>query len=645
MRRHARTSTCSRSRWTRSRRGWARTRSSWGWPASESLLVAANRGTKFGRVLLTLHGRGRPRRRSGSGFARRASRSCTACAPRWWRSAGPAGGSGGSDRPERREAPVGARRRRAGPDPVGASEPRRAGALRRPARARAEWPRRRGRRRRRGRAARLPGGDEGRRPGRGPQVGGGLVADGRRRPRAVSGAFDRLVARAAAERDPGRGVLVEATASGVEVICGMRRDPAFGPVVLLGVGGTLTEVLHDVAVRVAPASPEDLEEMPDECAVGRCCDAAGGGPRRAAADVVAALARLALDHPEIAEVDVNPLFVGPRRARGRGRARRLEPTPRPWRREGEANMSEPIEACLRIRVGSEDAHYGTIAAGAFVMQLFGDLATEITVRRDGDEGLLRAYETRRVPGAGPARRLPGVPGDAGPRGPHVADVRGRGLEGDRRPGRTSAESAADVLEEPRPGGEGDRHHGGPAAPPADGLTRIPCPAIECNRPERTRVRRASRTFSKLPLVLDPADLDGRGRGHRGGAHRRDGLAPSRRPVRPARHPARPTRAGGSPASMPNMDVGRRSVRGADGGRLRRRRRRCPRDQARQPRRHPQGRGGRDLRGGRRADRSWAATIRSPTPTWAPWPTHVAPARAGAGALRRARGQRRRGLRA
>ena len=51
-----------------------------------------------------------------------------------------------------------------------------------------------------------------------------------------------------------------------------------------------------------------------------------------------------------------------------------------------------IEASLRIRVGSEDAHYGTIAAGAYVMQLFGDLATEITVRRDGDEGLLRAYD-------------------------------------------------------------------------------------------------------------------------------------------------------------------------------------------------------------------------------------------------------------
>jgi 3-aminobutyryl-CoA ammonia-lyase len=56
-------------------------------------------------------------------------------------------------------------------------------------------------------------------------------------------------------------------------------------------------------------------------------------------------------------------------------------------------MTDTIEASLRLRVGSEDAHYGTIAAGAFVMQLFGDLATEITVRRDGDEGLLRAYES------------------------------------------------------------------------------------------------------------------------------------------------------------------------------------------------------------------------------------------------------------
>jgi 3-aminobutyryl-CoA ammonia-lyase len=106
-----------------------------------------------------------------------------------------------------------------------------------------------------------------------------------------------------------------------------------------------------------------------------------------------------------------------------------------------------IEAYLRVRVGSEDAHYGTIAAGAFVMQLFGDLATEITVRRDGDEGLLRAYES--VEFLAPVR-----PGD-------FLECRAKLI----REGRTSrtfeaqawkvlatrqdlGESAADVLDEP-----------------------------------------------------------------------------------------------------------------------------------------------------------------------------------------------------
>ena len=108
--------------------------------------------------------------------------------------------------------------------------------------------------------------------------------------------------------------------------------------------------------------------------------------------------------------------------------------------------TQPIEAYLRLRVGSEDAHYGTIAAGAFVMQLFGDLATEITVRRDGDEGLLRAYE-------GVEFLAPVLPGD-------FLECRARLV----REGRTSrtfeaeawkvittrqdvSESAADVLEE------------------------------------------------------------------------------------------------------------------------------------------------------------------------------------------------------
>ena len=51
------------------------------------------------------------------------------------------------------------------------------------------------------------------------------------------------------------------------------------------------------------------------------------------------------------------------------------------------------EVKLRVRISSGDAHYaGNLVDGAHIMQLFGDVATELTIRYDGDEGLLRAYE-------------------------------------------------------------------------------------------------------------------------------------------------------------------------------------------------------------------------------------------------------------
>ncbi len=51
------------------------------------------------------------------------------------------------------------------------------------------------------------------------------------------------------------------------------------------------------------------------------------------------------------------------------------------------------EAKLRIRMSSRDAHYaGNLVDGARILNLFGDLATELTIRYDGDEGLLRAYD-------------------------------------------------------------------------------------------------------------------------------------------------------------------------------------------------------------------------------------------------------------
>ncbi len=120
--------------------------------------------------------------------------------------------------------------------------------------------------------------------------------------------YRELVERATANGQHPRGALVQETARGIEVICGMRRDPQFGPVVLLGAGGALTEILHDVTCRVAPLAPEDLDEMLDECAVGRLLAATGADPA-ALKGVLRSLSDLALANPDVAEVDANPVFV------------------------------------------------------------------------------------------------------------------------------------------------------------------------------------------------------------------------------------------------------------------------------------------------------------------------------------------------
>jgi len=49
---------------------------------------------------------------------------------------------------------------------------------------------------------------------------------------------------------------------------------------------------------------------------------------------------------------------------------------------------------IRVRIGLENAHYaGNLVDGAFILKLFGDVATELLIRNDGDEGLFRAYES------------------------------------------------------------------------------------------------------------------------------------------------------------------------------------------------------------------------------------------------------------
>ncbi|MGW1341944.1 acetate--CoA ligase family protein [Kribbella sp. NPDC002412] len=108
-----------------------------------------------------------------------------------------------------------------------------------------------------------------------------------------------------------RRVLVEAMApAGVDLIVGARRDPVFGPVVLVGLGGTTAEALADVAVRAAPLSVAEAAAMPDELLGRALLDGWRGGPVLDAlelARVVRALGAVLLAAPEVDEIEINPL--------------------------------------------------------------------------------------------------------------------------------------------------------------------------------------------------------------------------------------------------------------------------------------------------------------------------------------------------
>jgi acyl-CoA synthetase (NDP forming) len=106
---------------------------------------------------------------------------------------------------------------------------------------------------------------------------------------------------------------------GIELIVGAKRDPRFGPVLLVGAGGLYAEVVGDVAVALAPASEEAAEALLRSLRIAPLLDGARGRAAvdvRAAARAAAALSRFAAEHPEIAEVEVNPLLVTPEGALG-----------------------------------------------------------------------------------------------------------------------------------------------------------------------------------------------------------------------------------------------------------------------------------------------------------------------------------------
>ncbi|MFH1748767.1 MAG: acetate--CoA ligase family protein [Planctomycetota bacterium] len=133
---------------------------------------------------------------------------------------------------------------------------------------------------------------------------------------AVKTAFNEMVATVKAKMGPDVevwGVLVQKMLPiGKEIILGMTRDPRFGPLLMFGLGGIYTEALRDVSFRLAPLRQEMPGEMIKEIRSYRLLGGVRGEKPSdvdAIVDCLLRLSQLVTEHPNIKELDINPLMV------------------------------------------------------------------------------------------------------------------------------------------------------------------------------------------------------------------------------------------------------------------------------------------------------------------------------------------------
>ena len=102
--------------------------------------------------------------------------------------------------------------------------------------------------------------------------------------------------------------------AGLELIVGGQNDPRFGPVLMVGAGGVLAEVLQDTAHRLAPVDRQEALEMVAGLRAAPLLDGhrgRAGIDRDAVADVVVAVGDLLTELPQVRELDLNPILAGP----------------------------------------------------------------------------------------------------------------------------------------------------------------------------------------------------------------------------------------------------------------------------------------------------------------------------------------------
>lgn len=108
------------------------------------------------------------------------------------------------------------------------------------------------------------------------------------------------------------GYIIEKMESGIELLVGSTIDPMFGPILAFGLGGIYVEVLKDVVFRLIPIEREDATEMLSEIKAAKILDGIRGQPpinKKALVDLLIKTSNFIDQHPEIEELDLNPVFA------------------------------------------------------------------------------------------------------------------------------------------------------------------------------------------------------------------------------------------------------------------------------------------------------------------------------------------------
>jgi acetate---CoA ligase (ADP-forming) len=129
-------------------------------------------------------------------------------------------------------------------------------------------------------------------------------------------AWDEMLSNVQAKNPKARieGILMQPKIIGKEVIIGMKRDPTFGPTILFGLGGIFTEVLKDTSIRIAPVSKEAAMEMIRE--IHGINILTGIRNEKSVnleklAEIIVQISKLSTEHPEVKEIDLNPVMIRP----------------------------------------------------------------------------------------------------------------------------------------------------------------------------------------------------------------------------------------------------------------------------------------------------------------------------------------------